>query len=736
MADSSILCACIRQFIGDQHSSAEILQPLLAFVADQTQSDFALIGERLQIFDETDSPLCEQFISYRYLGVHGLASDTPLNLFDYSHTLRLHPMIKVIETGQIYLDNEIKPHTRTDWPIGHPVISKAIFLPLYDRSIPHKPILIGTLGLGRSATQPDYDLTSTSTSTSASAAAPPTSAAPFAAHLDICELVLLLILQKQRRESIYSTFLDQLSKAIRLPLSGIISTCRNLDPATPLINERLVRTLNACSFELLQTVNDLLDYNRMTTAQLTLHPEVISIHRILDTVRQMINSRLNKDVQFRLSWPDHWPDLYIADELRLIQIFVTLLDISVKATQRGTIDLSIVNGPAAREVRHLQCRIIDSGPGLNENQVHAINQCLSQREPLFLETNGRITGLGLGLLIVNYLIGLYGGRLSVLSLFDPTIVSLPTKVPLTRTSQLPLSPPPLAVANTRDEGIALEFNLTLPIFQPLSLVTAQDTLKRYRNGMALVICPDSPDRTLLCATLAQFNIHPIITTNLTDLQSRQTNIHFVFIDRAFLLQEPIQARIQTLNQCLTGQTRIIILDRPKVIGDGLGLTPPSAMPVPLEYSFLLFRPVTKEQIVSVLCAVATNERESSRRLPTVPASMQPLLVAELNNELAPLLHILGYRTVVVTTADQLAQVLQQRGQPYRLLFLDFTQPELSVTTLLRRYRDHIRVPVVAITAQLTPSEREKYFRQGVIGYIAKPIQMEHLERLTGRITSL
>ncbi len=70
----------------------------------------------------------------------------------------------------------------------------------------------------------------------------------------------------------------------------------------------------------------------------------------------------------------------------------------------------------------------------------------------------------------------------------------------------------------------------------------------------------------------------------------------------------------------------------------------------------------------------------------------------------------------------------QRERP-DLILMDVTLPGLSGYEVTRRLKDHSatrHIPIIALTANLAPAERERALNAGYDGYLAKPIDARTL----------
>lgn len=113
-----------------------------------------------------------------------------------------------------------------------------------------------------------------------------------------------------------------------------------------------------------------------------------------------------------------------------------------------------------------------------------------------------------------------------------------------------------------------------------------------------------------------------------------------------------------------------------------------------------------------------------------------VLVAEDNvvNQIVArrLLEKQGFRVEVVCNGKEALQALQRRR--YDLVLMDVQMPEMDGVEATRAFRQTeqssgARVPIVALTADQAPENRQRCLEAGMDGYILKPIDMKALHYL-------
>ncbi|MBV7337796.1 response regulator [Chloroflexi bacterium TSY] len=110
-----------------------------------------------------------------------------------------------------------------------------------------------------------------------------------------------------------------------------------------------------------------------------------------------------------------------------------------------------------------------------------------------------------------------------------------------------------------------------------------------------------------------------------------------------------------------------------------------------------------------------------------------ILVAEDNlvNQRVALLMLerLGYKADVVLTGVAVLEALKRRR--YDIILMDIQMPEMDGVEATRRIRQawspSEQPQIVAMTANALPGDKERYYAEGMVAYISKPIRLEDLQ---------
>jgi two-component system, cell cycle response regulator DivK len=96
--------------------------------------------------------------------------------------------------------------------------------------------------------------------------------------------------------------------------------------------------------------------------------------------------------------------------------------------------------------------------------------------------------------------------------------------------------------------------------------------------------------------------------------------------------------------------------------------------------------------------------------------------------LTAMLRSRGYSTVSALSAEEGLDLLDT-SSGIRIVLLDMMMPEVDGYEMLRRIRKsetYWNLPVVSVTAQAMPGDKEKCIAAGADEYVAKPIDVDRL----------
>lgn len=245
----------------------------------------------------------------------------------------------------------------------------------------------------------------------------------------------------QSREKLILT----ISHDIRAPLSSIIGYIELLLRRNPDERQRYyLDNMTGSSQHILSLVNDLLDYHRLESGQMEIHPVPFSVaalmQEIYDSFRPLAEA---KSLQLTLDLKPEFADLtYLGDTIRLRQVVNNLLSNAIKFTPEGNVTLRVAIQQKGERMYELDVTVSDAGPGIPESEQERIFGDFTR-----LASSNKVEGFGLGLSITRRLVDLLKGTLNVHSVVgqgSDFILTLPMPLSDRTESKLPQAEEPTA----------------------------------------------------------------------------------------------------------------------------------------------------------------------------------------------------------------------------------------------------------------------------------------------------
>jgi len=221
--------------------------------------------------------------------------------------------------------------------------------------------------------------------------------------------------EAERASRAKSRFLANMSHEIRTPMNAIVGFSEIL--ARELADQPRYRSylngLGSGARNLLQLLNDILDFSRIEAEQLELRPSATDLPELLAEVRHLFElAARQKGLSLRLDYHTPLPAVVSVDALRLRQILVNLMGNAVKFTRSGGVALLVRAQPHGAEPGRvdLHLTVSDTGPGIEPAMQERIFEVFQQGEGSEIHQSG---GSGLGLSITRRLVELLGGSLDL-----------------------------------------------------------------------------------------------------------------------------------------------------------------------------------------------------------------------------------------------------------------------------------------------------------------------------------
>jgi signal transduction histidine kinase/ActR/RegA family two-component response regulator len=200
-------------------------------------------------------------------------------------------------------------------------------------------------------------------------------------------------------------FLAMLAHELRNPLAPIGNAAEVFARTVPVDSpaHAAVGIVRRQVAQLTRLVDDLLDVARISQGRITLKPEIIELHKLLDIARETVAPLLRaKQHEFSISYANS-PVYLKGDAARLVQAFSNVLTNAAKYTDpQGHIAVRVLE-PQATQVT---IEVSDDGVGISPELLPKIFELFIQADRTLDRAQG---GLGVGLSVVKKLIEMHEG---------------------------------------------------------------------------------------------------------------------------------------------------------------------------------------------------------------------------------------------------------------------------------------------------------------------------------------
>lgn len=230
------------------------------------------------------------------------------------------------------------------------------------------------------------------------------------------EIQLTAALQKaEESERLKSAFLSNMSHEIRTPLNAVIGFSELLE-AGNLSEEKLstfVRHIKDNGNALQTLIADILELSRIESGSIQITEETVNLGNLFSSFYEeflrLAQARGKQNLAIKIQVPTG-EQLFISDKQRIRQVMTNLFDNALKFTGEGSISygFKVVRNQANEPLLHLY--MTDTGIGIPETKKHL----LFKRFTKIHEGSGMVyPGAGLGLSIVEQIVKLMGGNISI-----------------------------------------------------------------------------------------------------------------------------------------------------------------------------------------------------------------------------------------------------------------------------------------------------------------------------------
>ncbi|HMN40652.1 MAG TPA: ATP-binding protein [Phycisphaerales bacterium] len=519
-----------------------------------------------------------------------------------------------------------------------------------------------------------------------------------------------------------SEFLANMSHEIRTPLNGVVGALELLERTSLDAKQlRYSRMASVSSVTLLSLINDILDYSKLGAGKVELETIDIHLAGVCSEINDMFARKVEeKAISLSCEVSPFLPRVVRGDPTRLRQVLLNLISNAIKFTKEGGVTVRVTpereeparDGKPARVVARFT--VTDSGIGIPPERVDRLFKSFSQVDA---STTRRYGGTGLGLAICKSLIAVMGGEIGVDS----------------------------------EPGLGSTFWFTIPLEVPEEQPAVPGSADRPLH-MANILCisHDAEERKSLQSLLEGWKFRNFAgapdeeALRIARAASGAGTPFDVVVLRAHNLGAALEFSHRLTTDSLSVRCSVLLLVDP---AESETLDPQRLKAAGIS-AWVQFPGPDSDLLDGIVAAIAACRRPTHPApmpkpvaQPAVPMFQVRVLVAE-DNEVnqtitTELLADAGFLCFVAPNgARAVEEALTGR---YDLILMDCQMPELDgfeasqqiraaeaegKTTSRRGPGGH--VPIIALTANALPPDRERCLAAGMDDYLTKPLNPQAL----------
>jgi len=508
-------------------------------------------------------------------------------------------------------------------------------------------------------------------------------------------------------------FISVVSHELRTPLNAIIGMA-DLLRDTQLNREQadMLQTLRGSSRVMLGLIEDVLDFSKIEAGKVVLEKTDYDLHALVNSTCRIVSAQAAlKGVDFVVSMMPEVPPGVRGDPHHLRQVLINLAGNAVKFTERGSVTVHVsVQAETEASVR-LKFSIRDTGIGIAPEAQAKIFESFTQADQ---STTRRFGGSGLGTTIAKQLVQLMGGRIGL------------------------------------ESAIGLGSTFWVEIDLDKQPEHAGAALGDLAGARILLVGFPARERAALDEALGGWGALPTAAANLDEAVARlvadislarpyHSALLYASGEDLQLAQRFARAAPNPAPPTILAVPRDADVRRFEVLSSG--------------FASVLELPFDKRRLFNVLHSVAAGEelhegvvrlQDYARRGATALTKLRVLVADDnpTNREvLGKILERSGHAVTLVTDGEQALDAAERDS--YDLAILDRNMPRmggmeaLQALRLMTRGRE--RLPVIVLSADVTPEAKREALEAGADAFLPKPIEavrlLDEIQRLAAQRAS-